>query len=92
MKKIASIVVAGVLAACTPEPGYEPIDAYSPERFDTITRDELLRDIELNRVPMMTPYEGAELAKRLGGIPGTSGFNGFGPGTSSSGRGGRSTR
>jgi hypothetical protein len=50
------------------EPGYEPIDAYSPERLNTITVDELLRDIELNRVPIMTTFQSAELAKRLGGI------------------------
>jgi hypothetical protein len=92
MKKVASIIVACVLAACAQKPGYEPIDAYSPERFNTITVDELLRDIELNRVPIMTTFQSAELTKRLGGIPGTSGFNGFGPGSNGSGRDGRITR
>jgi hypothetical protein len=83
MEKVASIIVACVLAACAQKPGYEPIDAYSPERLNTITVDELLRDIELNRVPIMTTFQSAELGKRLGGIPGTS---------NSSGRGGRITR
>jgi hypothetical protein len=92
MKKVASIIAACVLAACAQKPGYEPIDAYSPERLNTITVDELLRDIELNRVPIMTTFQSAELAKRLGGIPGTSGFNGFGPGSNGSGRDGRITR
>jgi hypothetical protein len=92
MKNVASIIVAGALAACAQKPGYEPIDVYSPERLNTITVDELLRDIELNRVPMMTTFQSAELAKRLGGIPGTSGFNGFGPGSNGFGRGSRITR
>jgi hypothetical protein len=69
MKKIATIIVVGALGACAQQPGYEPIDAYSPERFKTITVDELLRDIEMNRVSA-TPYQSAELAMRLGGIPG----------------------
>jgi hypothetical protein len=34
MKKIASIIVVGALGACAQQPGYEPIDAYSPERFN----------------------------------------------------------
>jgi hypothetical protein len=92
MKKIASIIVVGALGACAQQPGYEAIDAYSPEWFNTITVDELLRDIEMNRVPVMTPYQSAELAKRLGGIPGASGFNGFDPSSGGSSRGGRSTR
>jgi hypothetical protein len=92
VKKIAFIIVVGALGACAEPPGYEPIDAYLPERSNTITVDELPRDIEMNRVPVMTPYQSAELAKRLGGIPGASGFNGFDPSSGGSSRGGRSTR
>jgi hypothetical protein len=58
-EKVASIIVAGVLAACAQKLGYEPIDAYSPGRLNTINVDELLRDIELNRVPIVTTFQSA---------------------------------
>lgn len=80
MTKFALVVIAVALAACAGRPGYEPIDAYSPQQLAGMTSDQLLRDVNLDRVPIMSTYDAAALSARVGGIPGASGFDGFGVG------------
>jgi hypothetical protein len=80
MTKTALLLIAAALAACAERPGYEPIDAYSPQQLAGMTSDKLLRDVNLDRVPIMSTYDAAALTARLGGVPGASGFDGFGVG------------